>query len=168
MTGGEIIGGGDLLNFTLRLRSDLADLRVKIGNAVADEIESAVVENFQRKRPEWPDYKDKSYEKWRLAHGYTKMLVVHATLQNAITSGFDEEIGVIWCGIPAAVGDESKLEKIARAHEFGSTFIGNVFGKQVRITIPERSYLRTGFNDARPKILEICNEEAEKKVRKWS
>lgn len=167
MTGGEITGGEDLLNFTLRLRSDLAYLRVKIGEAVADEIESAVVENFQRKRPEWPGY-NKAYETWRLAHGFTKMLVVHATLQNAITSGFDEVNSIVYCGIPAAVGGDSKLEKIARAHEFGSTFIGNVFGKQVKITIPERSYLRTGFNDARPKILAICHEEAEKVVKKWS
>lgn len=154
MTGGEIIGGEKLLNFTLRLQSDLADLRLAIGRRIHHDIETAVVTNFERKRPEWPDYQNARYAAWRQEHGYEQMLVVHANLKNSIESGFDEEQSIVWCGIPGSA--ENKIAVIARAHEFGTP------------TVSERSYLRTGFNDARPKILATCEEETRKKVEKWS
>lgn len=155
MTGGEIIGGERLKAFTARLSGDLAELRLNIGQKAHHVVEAAVVANFERKRPEWPGYKSAAYAAYRQRMGRRRMLVFHGELKGAIESGFDEDAGTIWCGIPGK-GGNSKLEKIARAHEFGTA------------TVPERSYLRTGFNDARRDLPGIARKEAVKMVKKWS
>jgi hypothetical protein len=150
----EVIGGAKLKAFTAHLRNGISGLRLAIGRRIHHYIKTAVIANFERKRPEWPDYQSAAYAAWRQEHGYAQMLVVHAALKGAIESGFDEEQGIVWCGIPGSA--DNKIAKIARAQEFGTP------------TVPERSYLRTGFNDARPKILAACDEETRKVVDKWS
>ena len=155
MVNGRVYGRAPLRNLSAGLRRDLFATLDRIGRTGHHVVEAAVVANFERKRPEWPGYKNAAYEAYRQRMKRERMLVFHGQLKGAIESGYLETPRrYIWCGIP---GDPSgKIQTIAKAHEFGTA------------TVPERSFLRTGAEDARPELKQLIKKEFKETAAKWS
>ena len=156
MVNGRVYGHDKLSELSRSLRNDFLATLDRIGQKAPHIIEAAVVANFERKRPEWPGYKSASWLAHRERMGRERMLVFHGELKGAIESGYKTWIGqrVVWCGVPNLRG--AHIARIARAHEFGTA------------TIPERSFLRTGAEDARPEFQTLIKKEFKKTAAKWS